>query len=54
MNGKMGIINLLALIVFAVLFATAVSNKSNTVGLVNTVANGLYLGPLKLATSSGN
>ncbi len=49
---RMGIVNLLALIVFAVIFATAVSNKTNTVSLVNGIANGFYLGPLKLATAN--
>ncbi len=52
--GKMGVLNILALIIFAVLFATAVSNKSNTVSLVNSVSNGFFLGPLKLATVAGN
>ncbi len=52
--GKMGILNILALIIFAVLFATAVSGKTKTVSLVNAVSNGFFLGPLKLATASGN
>lgn len=50
--GKMGVLNILALIIFAVIFATAVSGKTNTVALVNGISNGFFLGPLKLATAS--
>lgn len=50
--GKLGVLNILALIIIAVMFATAVSGKTNTVGLVNGLANGFFLGPLKLATAS--